>query len=275
MDWGMAKLHPVVLLLYSLVWLVGLFCYAQSWWGLLFFAVNLLWFVWRLGKQGLPLLKWYLLLSGITFLFHLVFYHRGRRILGYLFGQPVTVESVVYGLQMAVFLCSLLLFWQILGKIFAKEKWIYLWRPILPQTTMVFLFSGGLFARCKTRMLEKWQVLWRADDAPEDNRVSFVSRCRKIGDCFYAFSAWSIQWALETVDSVQSRGYGISPGSSRVAYRFCGRDYFALIYSLLLWLVGVYGRQIGRNSGQLCFWLGFILFLLFWEGKEGRIWRHF
>ena len=57
MDWGIAKLHPVVLLCVLGAWLFAMFLYAQSPYGLLLLACNLLWYFWRRGRQGMAVLK--------------------------------------------------------------------------------------------------------------------------------------------------------------------------------------------------------------------------
>lgn len=275
MEWGIAKLHPWLLLGCLALWLGGMFFYAQTPYCLLFLGANLLWYGWRLGRAGRTALWWYLLLSLLTVVFHLFFYHRGRHILFYLFGKPVLLESVIYGCYMGAFLFSLLLFWQVAARVYPRRKWIFLWRPLLPQTTMVFLFSGGLFARCKKSMQEKWQVFTYKSGAPQ----SFGERCRLMGNSLYAFAAWSLQWAMETVDSVNSRGYGLSPDKrgSRERYPFCRRDLlgvFLLVVSMVGgWLIGLWLQQDFYGNLWFIFTLGG--FLIYWEYREGKIWRSY
>lgn len=281
MDWGIGKLHPIVLLLYSAIWLGAMFFYAQSWYSLFFLVANLLWYSWRLGRQGLSMVKWYGLLAGTTVLFHLLFYHRGRHILWYWFDQPVTLESLAYGLSMGALLFSLLLFWQIIGQVFSRQKWIYLWRPVLPQTTMVFLFSGGLFALCRQKMMEKWRVLWQGsqEEVPEGTKLSWRKRCKLVGDSLYAFSAWSIQWGMETVDSINSRGFGVAQGGKgKMPFPWRARDGFACGYLLFLWMILVFSGAkdwLSPAIGHMGFIGGLLVFIAYWEGKEGRLWRQY
>lgn len=269
MDWGIAKLHPLVLLCVLSAWLFAMFFYAQSLYCLLFLGANLLWYFWRLGRRGAAPLKWYGLLAAVTVVLNLFFYQRGREILFYFLGRPILKEGLIYGLHMGALLLSILLFWQVAVQVFPRDKWLWLCRKLLPQTAMVFLFSGGIFARCKQNMTEKWQVLSLA----RRDKQSLSHRCKEIGNGLYAFAAWSIQWGMETVDSVNSRGYGLSGGSNVKMYSWRWRDTLSLGY----WL-GAFCLFIASSSYQwaVAEWL-FILFIvgfsIYWEGKEGRIWR--
>ncbi|MCI8336575.1 MAG: hypothetical protein HFI72_05395 [Peptococcaceae bacterium] len=274
MDWGIAKLHPLVLLCVLGAWLFAMFFYAQSPYGLLLAAFNLIWYFWRRGRQGVAALKWYLLLTAVTVLFNLFFYNRGREILFYFFGRPVLKEGLLYGLYMGVLLLSLLLFWQVAVQVFPRDKWLWLWRKVLPQTAMVFLFSGGIFARCKKNMEEKWQILAMGKGARQDS-LSLRQRCKAIGDSLYAFAGWSIQWGMETVDSVNSRGYGLCHGSSVRAYPWQWRDTLGLICWLGAFGCFFFGSYRQWPGGSFLFILGMIIFLFYWEGKEGRIWRNY
>ena len=272
MDWGVAKLHPVALLCVFGAWLFAMFFYAQSPYGLLLLAANLLWYGWRLGRQGMVPLKWYVLLAAVTVLFNLFFYHRGREILFYFLGRPILAESLVYGLYMGALLLSLLLFWQVGVRVFPREKQLWLWRRLLPQTAMVFLFSGGLFARCKRNMAEKWQIL---SCGGQGKKQSLTTRCKAVGDSLYAFAGWSIQWGMETVDSVNSRGYGIRKAGGGAAYLWQGRDMIALGFCLLLIALAMAGQGKFLPDGNLLFIGGLVGFFAYWEGKEGRIWRRY
>lgn len=271
MDWGIAKLHPVALLCVLSAWLFGMFFYAQSLYGLLFLAANLLWYVWRLGRQGIAPLRWYMLLAAVTVLFHLFFYHHGRQILFYFWGRPILAEGLIYGLYMGALLLSLLLFWQVGIRVFLGEKWLWLWRRLLPQTAMVFLFSGGLFARCKRNMEEKWQIL----SCQQRGKQSLAARCKLVGDSLYSFAGWSIQWGMETVDSVNSRGYGLREIGKGTSYSWRSRDWAALGFFLLVVIMAVVGHGAFLVDGNLFFIGGLVGFFGYWEGKEGRIWRRY
>lgn len=272
MDWGVAKLHPVALLCVLSAWLFAMFFYAQSLYGLLFLGANLLWYGWRRGRAGLAALKWYVLFAAVTVLFNLFFYNRGRQLLFYFFGRPILKEGLVYGLFMGMFLLSLLLFWQAAIRAFPGDKWLWLCRRVLPQTAMVFLFSGGLFARCKRNMEEKWRVLAMG----RQENLSLRARLREVGDSLYAFAGWSIQWGMETVDSVNSRGYGINSGGSSVhVYPWRWRDTVSLIYWLGAFCLLIFGSRYQWAAAEVLFIFGIIGFMGFWEGKEGRVWRSY
>ncbi len=269
MNWGIAKLHPVVLLCVLGAWLFAMFFYAQSFYGLLLLGGNLFWYFWRLGRRGSASLKWYWLLAVVTVLFNLFFYQRGREILFYFLGRPILKEGLIYGLYMGALLFSLLLFWQVILKAFPGDKWLWLCRRVLPQTAMVFLFSGGLFARCKKNMEEKWRIL----SLKGQENASLRERCREVGDVLYAFAGWSIQWGLETVDSVNSRGYGLSAGSSVNTYPWRWRDVLSLgccLGAVCLFMAGSYYQWVAAEWLCLLWMVGLFIY---WEGKEGRIWR--
>ena len=65
-----------------------------------------------------------------------LFSHYGVTVLFYLFDNPVTLESVFYGLNMAVMLVSVMVWFTCFGKIIAADQFLYLCGGSLPKTAL-------------------------------------------------------------------------------------------------------------------------------------------
>ena len=82
-----------------------------------------------------------------------LFNHYGVTVLFYLYnGTPVTLESVVYGLAMAVMLCEVIIWFQCYNKIMTSDKFIYLFGRVIPGFSLILSMCLRFVPRFKNRM---------------------------------------------------------------------------------------------------------------------------
>lgn len=225
----------------------------------------------------------------MTALVNVLFNHRGATILAYLpGGNPLTLESILYALSAAVMLWAVVTWFGCYNAVMTSDKFLYLFGRAIPAASLVISMA--------LRFVPKFKAQLRA--------VSQAQRCvgrsvtegplrRRLGNAVTMLSillTWSLENAIETADSMKSRGYGLPGRTAFSLYRFDGRDQAATVwlascgfFILCGWASGGLAWQyfpsvkVGAITPMtLCFfgaYLALCLTPLILHGKEALVWR--
>lgn len=160
------------------------------------------------------------------------FNHEGATILTYLpTGNPLTLESILYGVAAAVMLAGVLLWFSCYNQVMTSDKFVYLFGRVIPALSLVLSMALRFVPRFKAQMKtvsDAQKCLGR------DTETGSVTR--RVGNAIKVFSimvTWSLENAIETADSMRSRGYGLPGRTAFSIYRLDGRDRLALGWLLL------------------------------------------
>ena len=229
-----SKLHPIVnFLFFAFVLSLSMFvmnpvCLALS---LVCALVNA---VYLNGIKTVKLcLKFILPMVLLVIIINPVFNHQGVTILTYFpWGNPLTLESIVYGTASAALLSSVVLWFSVFNSVITSDKLVYLFGRIIPSLSLVLSmslrfvpkFSAQLknvrnAQRCIGRDISDGSVL---------NRIKNGIRIISI------MLSWSMENAIETADSMKSRGFGLKGRTAYSIYKFDRRDLIVLIIVALL-----------------------------------------
>lgn len=176
------------------------------------------------------------------------FNHEGITIIKYLpGGNPLTLESVIYGLAAAAMLVSVICWFSCYNEIMTSDKFIYLFGRIIPSLSLILSmtlrfipkFSAQLKVvansqRCMGRDISNGSIIKRAKHG-----LSILS----------IMTTWALENAIETADSMKSRGYGHPGRTAFSIFTFDKRDKKALFCIIVL---GVY-TIVGYLSGGMYF----------------------
>lgn len=208
------------------------------------------------GKKALKFNLLYMLpLLVISALMNPAFNHEGATILAYFpNGNPLTLESVVYGLSAAVMIVSVICHFSCYSKIMTSDKFIYLFGKIIPSLSLILsmvlrfvpkfraqlaLVSAG--QKCIGRDVSKGSIIQRAG-----NGIRILS----------IMITWSLENAVETADSMKSRGYGLPGRTAFSNFTFDKRDRKVFITMLVLGIYvlagGITGSIKYRYFPTLC-----------------------
>ena len=233
---------------------------------------------------------WYaLVLFAVTAAVNPAFSHEGRTILRYLpSGNPLTLESILYGIGAGLTLCTALVWFSCYTRIMTSDKFVYLFGRIVPALSLVLSMTLRFVPRfsAQARRVSKAQ-------AAVGNDMHTGSLLHRIKCALMVFSilvTWSLENAVDTADSMRARGYGLPGRTAFSIYRLTERDRRALA-----WLLG-WGSYVlcGALAGGLrwqyyptmrggavtpmtaSFFVGYLALcvtpiILDWE--EGRRWR--
>ena len=270
LAYSMVLMHPVCLA----VSLLGALLYAGQLEGRRALARHL--------RVALPVL----LLAALV---NPAFNHAGVTILIYLpSGNPLTLESMFYGVAAAAMLASVVLWFSSYNEVMTSDKFVYLFGRIIPALSLVLSMALRFIPKFKAQM----QVVSEAQACiGRDTKNGSVFQ--RVGNAVKIFSimvTWSLENAIETADSMRARGYGLPGRTAFSIYRFDDRDKAALAwlifcgaYLLSGWMAGgTYFRYYPTVKAAawtpmtvsfMCVYLALVLTPVILDRKEDRQWN--
>ena len=271
LTFSMFFMHPVYLM-------ISLLCSAA-------FSVRLS------GKRGLmPQLKFLLPMVLAVALINPAFSHAGTTILTYLpSGNPLTLESIVYGAAAAVMLAAVILWFSSFNVVMTTDKFVYLFGRIIPAMSLVLSMAFRFVPRFGAQLREVSEA--QRCIGRDLSEGSAVERLKKAASIVSIMVTWSLENAAQTADSMKSRGYGLSGRTAFSVYCLDGRDKALLVWLLLCgfyivcgWAAGgiefhYYPMMTGTQLGafQLSFMLSYLLLCLtplILDAVEDKKWKH-
>lgn len=176
------------------------------------------------------------------------FNHEGATILEYLpSGNPLTLEAVVYGLAAAAMIVSVICWFSCYNQIMTSDKFIYLFGRIIPSMSLLI----SMTLRFVPRFAAQLKVVSNAQRCMGRNAHSgsIMNRARHGLNILSVMTTWSLENAVQTADSMRSRGYGIPGRTAFSIFTFDKRDKKALLCIVFL---GTY-TFIGNMTGGMYF----------------------
>ena len=245
-----SRYHPVVnflffalVLVFSMV-LMHPVCLFISLLGAVLYVIQLN------GHKGLRFsLKVALPVMLLAALVNPAFNHAGMTILTYLpTGNPLTLESILYGLAAGCMLCAVLLWFVCYNRVLTSDKFVYLFGRVIPALSLVLSMTLRFVPRFKQQMdvVRQSQFCIGRDV----NTGSVWQRAKKAITIFSIMVTWALENAIETADSMKSRGYGLKGRTAFSLFRMEERDRYALLW---LGFCGVY-LTCGAIAGGLKWW---------------------
>ena len=243
------------------------------------------------GKSALrPQLKFLLPTVLAVALINPAFSHAGVTILAYLpSGNPLTLESIVYGTAAAVMLAAVILWFSCFNVVMTTDKFVYLFGRVIPAMSLVLSMAFRFVPRFAAQFREVSEA--QRCIGRDLSEGSAVERIKKAASIVSIMVTWSLENAAQTADSMKSRGYGLSGRTAFSVYRLDGRDKALLVWLLLCgfyiacgWAAGgiefhyypmITGAQLG--AFQLSFMLAYLLLCLtpiVLDAVEDIKWKH-
>ena len=204
MMFTMIFLHPF----YLGISLLAAFCYS----------------VYLNGKRGLKfnlLIALPMIILGT--IMNPLFNHEGATILGYFFsGNPLTLESIFYGLASATMFTAVILWFSCYNAIMTSDKFIYLFGRLIPSISLVFSMVLRFVPKFKNqaKVIINGQKCIGRDPANGNLKQRLLNGVRIIS----ILTTWALENGIETADSMRSRGYGLKGRTSFSTFRFDTRD---------------------------------------------------
>ena len=181
------------------------------------------------------LLKFCLPLMLLTAIINPVFNHEGKTILLYFAnGNPLTLESILYGVSSGCMMITLLLWFSAFSSVMTTDKLIYLFGRIIPALSLVLSMTLRFVPRFKMQMKNVADA--QRCIGKDVSSTSLLSRTKTAITIVSVMITWSLENAIETADSMKSRGYGLKGRTAFSVYRFEDRDKYALVWLVFCFL---------------------------------------
>lgn len=179
------------------------------------------------------------------------FNHEGATLLCYLpTGNPLTMESILYGIAAAMMLAAVITWFSCYNAVMTSDKFVYLFGRIIPVLSLVLSMTLRFVPKFKAQ----FQMVSEAQRCVgrDTSTGSVLQRLKNAVTILSIMVTWSLENAIETADSMKSRGYGLPGRTAFSIYRFDDRDRAALL------------------------WLGFCGFYIFGGWMAGGLaWRYY
>ncbi len=228
--------HPLINFGYfTMVILITMFM-TQPYFLALSFAGSMTYSIYLNGKKAvkfnllfmLPLL---LIMTAMNPLFN----HAGVTILTYFpSGNPLTLESIVYGFASAVMFVSIIMWFSCFNAVISSDKFIYLFGRIAPAISLILSMVLRFVPKYKgqiKKISEGQRCIGR------DVRNGNIKEKAKNGIKIVSIMmTWALENGIETADSMRARGYGLPGRTSFSLYRFFTRDKIVMGILLVLLL---------------------------------------
>ena len=161
-----------------------------------------------------------LLLSAII---NPLFNHEGITLITYFrTGNPLTLESIVYGIASGMMLVSVLSWFSCYQIIMTSDKFIYIFGKIIPALSLIFSMVLRFVPKFKYqigKVADAQKCIGR--DVSNGNILEKSKHGMKI---LSIMTTWSLENSVETADSMRSRGYGLRGRVNFSVYHFGSRD---------------------------------------------------
>lgn len=228
------------------------------------------------GKKAvLFTFKWCLPMMLLTAFINPAFSHEGVTTLLYFpTGNSLTLESILYGISAGALLATVLLWFVNFNRVITSDKFIYLFGRIIPALSLILSMTLRFVPKFKAQL--SCVVDAQKSIGRDVKTGSLWQRLRIAVTILSIMITWALENAIETADSMKSRGYGLEGRSAFFIYRLDDRDKNALIFLIFCGIyvltgnmVSAFGfryfpsiRYIGLNAVTLSFEFVYLILCL-------------
>ncbi|MBZ9634849.1 energy-coupling factor transporter transmembrane component T [Clostridium sp. FP1] len=175
------------------------------------------------------------------------FNHEGVTIIFYLKnGNPITLESILYGVMSAGMFISVILWFSCYNVVMTSDKFIYIFGKIIPALSLIF----SMVLRFVPRYKQQIKIISNGQKCigRDISQGNIIKRAKNGIKILSIMTTWALENAIETADSMKSRGYGLTKRSSFSIFHFDDRDKITLTVLSILIIYIFIGMVMGQNT---------------------------
>lgn len=255
MNTPFASLHPTVLFLFF-IFAAGFSMFLMH---PVFLVISFIcafgYCVYLKGKKGIKSLGLFLPVVIFAAVINAAFNHEGITILVYINDNPITLESLIYSLAAALMLLGVLLWFSCLNEVMTSDKLMCVFGKISPSIALLFSMTLRFVPRFSAQ-LKKINYAQKCIGRSYDDG-GFFTKLRNGVKILSILITWALENAVETADSMKSRGWGLKGRTSFSGFRFDKRDGLSL--SAILILAAVIFAGLLRGEGNINYYPAIVL----------------
>ncbi len=249
MEDSFSKFHPVVNLIYFVFVIVFSMVFMHPFCLGISLCCGFSYSIYLNGRKAVKFNFVFLLpMLLVMALVNPAFNHEGATILTYLKnGNPLTLESILYGIAAAVMIVSVIAWFSCYNVVMTSDKFIYIFGRVVPASSLII----SMILRFVPRYKDELRNISAAQRCigRDVSAGSLAQRIRHGTSILSIMVIWAMENAVETADSMKSRGYGLPGRTAFSIYRVDARDKKALFFLLA---AGGY-ILTGASAGGLSF----------------------
>lgn len=196
-------------------------------------------------KEKLNDIFFYVPLTILISITNPLFSHNGETPLFFMNGNAITLEAIIYGVNISVMIVSVMIWFKTYSMIMTSDKFVFLFGKLIPKTSLI-LSMALKFIPVLKRQGQKINKSQKALGIYSTE--SYVDRLLFSMRNISSLISWSMENAVNTSQSMQARGYGLKGHTSYSNYYFRLRDYILLMLCLILFAVVIIGTTMGYIS---------------------------
>ena len=217
-----------------------------------------------------------------------LFSHNGETVLFFLNDNPVTLEAILYGLDIAVMIMAVFYWFKCYHAVMTSDKFIYLFGRVIPKLSLLLSMVLNFIPKFKRQYKE-------IDQSQKALGIygakGYIDKIRSRIRVLSILVTWSLENSVETADSMRARGYGLKGRTSYSIFKWTVRDtvmaalvfaFTAMICFLMslgyaeYWFYPTF-KAFDRSALAILLYVGlFVLMMLSTatEIKENIAWRY-
>lgn len=224
-----SRFHPIVNIIFYIV-VLGITMF-QMQFGLvlisLFSAV-----VYYLCLKKSKGVKYLLVIIGIFLVSSFInplFSHKGKTVLFYLFtGNPVTLESIIYGVMASAIICGMLIWLSTFHQVMGTQRILAVIGKIFPNVSLLISMILRFIPKY-TKHQKKVAAYNKVG-----RQQSLAEKIKDGSKVFSITTTWALENSIETADAMKARGFGTGRRTSYSNYKIEIRDIVAIFWIIAL-----------------------------------------
>ncbi len=147
-------------------------------------------------------------------------------------GNRLTLESLVYGFVLGILTVTVIVWFLCYNEIVTADKFMLVFGKALPSCALVISMALRFVPMYTNRL----KIIAEAQKGIGKDYKSgnIIQRIKNGGRIISTLITWSLENAVETSDSMRSRGYGLRGRKSYGKFRWSRKDIAAVVLMLLL-----------------------------------------
>lgn len=174
---------------------------------------------------------------------NLLISHNGETPLFFMNGNPITLESMLYGAQAGVMIISVIIWCKCLSRIITTDKFMYIFSGFAPTLTLILSMALRFipllkrqFARVKTA--QKTVGIY--------SQESRADRLKSSMGALSYLTSWSLESAIDTGNAMKARGYGLRPRTHYSIFKFSTADFVIAVLTIAFTALTLISSALGR-----------------------------
>ena len=238
------KLNPIV----SFAYFVSVLILTMLWFNPILLLISLVCAVsyglLTAGKRLRQSLKYAVILAVFTAVLNPLFNHNGQTVIAYFSnGNPLTLESILFGMCEGVMLICVICWFSCFNVIVTSDKIAYLFGRAVPKISMLFTMSMRFFPK----LLNEGKSIINAQTAIGKSvyQGSIADRVKNMASVLNVLVNRTLEESVDTADSMYARGYATVKRTAFSVFEFTYRDTVCLVVILMLLTAVLLSKAFG------------------------------